>query len=108
MTDQTTGLVIFAVLVLLLIAMLFTLISTMRARRLFDQVLAINMLGSVAIAAIVAIGLLLGSESFVDIALLYALVNFVAAIAVLHLFNKHGRLSWPPFFTNRETNEHDQ
>lgn len=95
MTGQVTAFVIFTVLLLLLLAMLFTLIGTMRARHLFDQVLAINMLGAVAIAVIVAIGLLLQNEYFVDIALLYALVNFVAVIAVLHLFNKRGRLVWP-------------
>ncbi len=95
MIGQTTTFIMFAVLAMLLIAMLLTLIGAMRARHLFDQILAINMLGAVAIAVIVAIGLLLQNEHFVDIALLYALVNFVAAIAILHLFNKRGRLGWP-------------
>lgn len=91
-----TAFIVPVVVAFLLLAMLLTLISTVRTRRLLDQVLAINLFGTLAVALIAAISLLLQSDYFIDIALLYALVNFIAAIAILRLFNKRS-LVWPAF-----------
>lgn len=92
--DAMSDLMVGVILAALLTAMLLVLIHTARARRLFDQVLAINVFGTLSIALIAAIGLLSRRDVFVDIALLYALVNFVATIAILRLFSKR-RLRWP-------------
>ena len=75
-------------------AMLLVLVHTARTGGLFDQILAINVFGTLAIALIAGLGLLSGRGYFIDIALLYALVNFVATIAILRLFGKR-RLRWP-------------
>ena len=75
-------------------AMLLVLVHTARAGGLFDQILAINVFGTLAIALIAGLGTLSGRGYFIDIALLYALVNFVATIAILRLFSKR-RLRWP-------------
>ena len=75
-------------------AMLLVLAHTARATGLFDQILAINVFGTLAIALIAGLGMLSGRGYFIDIALLYALVNFVATIAILRLFSKR-RLRWP-------------
>ncbi len=75
-------------------AMLLVLVHTWRATGLFDQILAINVFGTLAIALIAGLGALSGRGYFIDIALLYALVNFVATIAILRLFSKR-RLRWP-------------
>lgn len=91
---MTLDMILGMVLGVLLLAMLLVLIHTARARRLFDQVLAINVFGTLSIALIAGIGLLSRRDVFVDIALLYALVNFVATIAILRLFSKR-RLRWP-------------
>ena len=75
-------------------AMLLVLAHTARAAKLFDQILAINVFGTLAIVLIAGLGALSGRGYFIDIALLYALVNFVATVAILRLFSKR-RLRWP-------------
>lgn len=83
--------------VLLLIAMLLVLLRAANPTQLFDQILAINTFGTLAILLIIVIGTLSGRDYFIDVALLYALVNFVATIALLVLFNTKG-VGWLSFF----------
>lgn len=55
-----------------------------------DRVVAVNVLGTntVVILAVLAVGL--DSESFLDIALVYALLNFLMAIAISKFTVKRG------------------
>ena len=52
---------------------------------LYDRILAINMFGTKTVIFVALIGFLMGRPQFLDIALFYALVNFVGIIAVLKL-----------------------
>jgi multicomponent Na+:H+ antiporter subunit F len=52
---------------------------------LYDRILAINMFGTKTVIFVALIGFLVGRPQFLDIALFYALVNFVGTIAVLKL-----------------------
>ena len=81
---------------MLLLAMSLVLLHAAVARQIFDQVLAINTFGTITILLIVVIGVLSGRDYFIDIALLYALVNFVSIVTLLRLFDKKGR-SWLSF-----------
>ena len=83
--------------ILLLFAMLLILLRAAFAKQIFDQVLAINTFGTVTILLLISIGVLSGRDYFIDIALLYALVNFVGMIALLRLFNSKGQ-GWLSFF----------
>ncbi len=53
---------------------------------LYDRVLALNTFGTCTVLLIGAVGLLFERPEFLDIALLYALINFVGTIAVLKFF----------------------
>lgn len=53
---------------------------------LYDRVLAVNSFGSVAVLIIAVVGFLNGRPDFLDIALLYALINFIGTIAILNFF----------------------
>ena len=72
-------LVTAALFVVLAIALLYRVIDgpTMQ-----DRVLAVNVLGTntVVILALLAVGL--GESSFLDIALIYALLNFLMSVAI--------------------------
>lgn len=81
----------------LLTSVFLCLVFLVKRRGLLDQVLVINALGMIAVGIITAIGLLLSQDYFVDIALLYALINFVASMALLRLFNKNNA-TWLDFF----------
>ena len=52
----------------------------------FDRILAINTFGTATVLLIALLGFLTDRPDFMDIALAYALINFIATIAVLKLF----------------------
>lgn len=53
---------------------------------LYDRVLALNVFGSITVLFIGLLGFLNKRPDFLDIALLYALINFVGTIAILKFF----------------------
>ena len=53
---------------------------------LYDRVLALNAFGTIAVLMISVVGFLFGRPDFLDIALLYALLNFIGTIAILKFF----------------------
>ncbi len=53
---------------------------------LYDRVLAVNVFGTHTVLFIGILGFLTGRPDFLDIALLYALINFVGTIAILKYF----------------------
>lgn len=59
---------------------------------LFDRILAVNMFGTKTVLLIAVLGVISGQASLIDIALVYALVNFIGIIAVLRFF-EYGRLA---------------
>lgn len=52
----------------------------------FDRVLAVNTIGSIAVLLIAVYGFFDGRPEFLDIALLYALIDFIGTIAILKFF----------------------
>ena len=72
--------------VALLIASGLILLRLYLGETLLDRVLALNTFGTVAVLLIGAVGFLSNRPDFLDIALLYALINFVGTIAVLKYF----------------------
>jgi len=54
----------------------------------FDRILAVNAVGSLVIISITIHGYLMGRPEFIDIAILYALINFIGTIAILKLFSQ--------------------
>ncbi len=60
----------------------------------YDRILAINAFGTKTVLMIAVLGFLSGRPDFLDIALVYALINFIGAIAVLK-FIRYGDTGWP-------------
>ena len=58
----------------------------------FDRILALNMFGTKTVLLIAVIGFLTGRPDFLDLALLYALLNFIGMVAVLR-FSKYGHFA---------------
>lgn len=75
-----------ATCVALLVAMLLVLIRSFMGPSLYDRVLAVNAFGTLTVLLIGAMGFLTGRPDFLDIALLYALINFVGTLAALKFF----------------------
>lgn len=69
-----------------LVAMLLTIYRLFSGPTLYDRVMAVNLFGTHTVVFIGLLGFLTGRPDFLDIALLYALINFVGTIAVLKFF----------------------
>jgi len=52
---------------------------------IYDRVLAVNAFGTKTVLLIAVLGFLAGRPDFLDISLVYALINFIGTIAVLKL-----------------------
>ena len=69
-----------------LIVMFILLLRAALGPTVFDRILAINTFGTATVLLIALLGFLTNRPDFMDIALAYALINFIATIAVLKLF----------------------
>jgi len=58
----------------------------------FDRILAVNMFGTKTVLLIAVIGFLTRRPDFLDLALVYALMNFIGVIAVLR-FSRYGHFA---------------
>ena len=72
--------------VAVLIAMAFAMTRALLGPTVYDRVLAVNMFGTKTVLMIAVLGFLSGRPDFLDLALLYALINFVGTLAVLKFF----------------------
>ena len=72
--------------VAILVAMLLALLRALLGPSLYDRILAVNTFGTITVLFIAIFSFLTGRSEFIDIALVYALINFIATIAVLKFF----------------------
>ena len=77
--------------VAIIVCMLLALARAFMGPTLYDRVLAANAFGTKTVLMIALLGFLMGRPDFVDIALLYALINFIGTIAILKFF-RYGNL----------------
>lgn len=84
-----------AATITILVVMLIILLRAALGPTVFDRILAINTFGTVTVLLIALFGFLTDRPDFMDIALLYALINFISTIAVLKLF-RYGNLGKTP------------
>ena len=75
----------------ILVTMALALIRAIKGPTIYDRILAGNMFGTKTVLMIAVLGYLMGRPEFMDIALVYALINFVGTIAILKVF-KYGDL----------------
>ncbi len=66
-----------------LVASALALVRAFLGPTVYDRVLAVNVFGTKTVLMIAVLGFLAGRPEFLDIALLYALINFIGTIAVL-------------------------
>lgn len=64
--------------------MFMALVRALRGPTLYDRILAVNLFGTKTVLIIAVLSYLDGRD-WLDIALVYALINFLAVIAVLKL-----------------------
>jgi multicomponent Na+:H+ antiporter subunit F len=74
-----------------LLTMLLALVRAIRGPSVYDRILAVNMFATKTMLLIAVAGFLTERPEWLDLALLYGLISFVAVLAVLR-FSKYGDL----------------
>jgi len=67
----------------LLVAMAMAMVRALLGPTIWDRIMAVNMFGTKTVLLIAVLGFVAGRPDFLDLALLYALMNFIGIIAVL-------------------------
>lgn len=72
-----------ATVIAVLVAMSMALLRALLGPTANDRILAANSFGTKTVVFIAVIGFAMGRPEFLDIALVYALINFIGTVAVL-------------------------
>ena len=88
---------------LLLLAAIPTLARLLRGPTLYDRTLAMNVFGTMTTLLIALAAFIVERADLLDIALLYALVNFVGTIAILKFFRYRTLGKTPPSLPKEES-----
>jgi multicomponent Na+:H+ antiporter subunit F len=78
--------------VAILLTMGLALIRASLGPTVFDRILALNMFGTKTVLLISVVVFLTNRHDFLDLALLYSLMNFIGMVAVLR-FSKYGHFA---------------
>jgi multicomponent Na+:H+ antiporter subunit F len=76
----------YVVTIAMLVTMGLALIRAVLGPSVYDRVLAMNMFGTKTVLLLSVIAFLYGRPDFLDLALAYALINFIGVLAVLEFF----------------------
>ena len=76
----------YAVTLATLVTMALALLRAVLGPSVYDRVLAVNMFGTKTVLLLSVIAFLYGRPDFLDLALAYALINFIGVLAVLEFF----------------------
>ena len=83
-----------AALVAIFVTMALALTRAALGPTVFDRILALNMFGTKTVLLIAVIGFMTKRPDFLDLGLVYALMNFIGVIAVARFF-KFGTFADP-------------
>ena len=77
---------ITAAILSILVTMGLAVIRALLGKTVYDRILAVNVFGTKTVLLIAALAFLSGRPDILDIALAYALINFIGVVAVLRYF----------------------
>ena len=67
----------------ILVTMALALARALLGPSVYDRLLAVNMFGTKTVLLLAIVSMLFGRPDFIDLALAYALINFIGVLAVL-------------------------
>jgi multicomponent Na+:H+ antiporter subunit F len=65
--------------------MALALIRALKGPSIYDRILAVNVFGTKTVLVVALITYVTGHADLIDVALVYALINFIAVVAVMKL-----------------------
>ncbi len=73
-------------LIAIMVVMVMVLIRAWLGPSLYDRILAINTFGTATVLMIAILGFYMKRPEFMDIAIVYSLINFIGTVAILKLY----------------------
>ncbi len=77
-----------AAILAVLVALTLAVVRALRGPTVFDRLVGLNAVGNGAILLLALFGFLTGRPEFLDIGIIYALLNIIGTIAVLKFFRR--------------------
>lgn len=78
------------------VTMSLALIRALLGPSVYDRVLAVNMFGTKTVLLLSCMSFVAGRSDYLDLALAYALINFIGVLAVLEFFRQRERAAEAP------------
>ncbi len=87
---------LIAATIAILVVMIMAVTRGIMGPTLYDRILAVNMFGTKTVLLISLLGFVMGRPEFLDIAIVYALINFISVVGVLRhsdasIFKRYSR-----------------
>jgi multicomponent Na+:H+ antiporter subunit F len=79
------NLVLMVTVLAVFVTMALSLVRAFRGPTNYDRILAVNVFGSKTVLGVALIVFITGHDDLIDVALVYALINFITVVAVLKL-----------------------
>lgn len=74
----------------ILVTMTLAIARALLGPTVYDRILAVNLFGTKTVLLLAVIAFLYGRPDFLDLALAYALINFIGVLAVLEFIQNRG------------------
>ena len=85
LNTATKGLMLIA-MISLAIAVFFCLLRAILGPRFTDRLVAVNLIGTKTIILICVVAIYIGEQYVVDVALIYALISFLAVVVLANVY----------------------
>jgi len=74
------------IILMISIAMVISIFRFITAKEIFTRILSVNLIGTKIVLLILLVGTVSIEKDFTDIAMVYALINFISTIVVLQYY----------------------
>ena len=81
-----------AAAIAIMLTMCLAIVRALLGPTVYDRIMAVNMFGTKTVLIVAVIAFITGRYDLLDIAVAYALINFIGVVAVLKFF-EYGELS---------------
>ena len=80
------GIFFLICIIILAVAAFFCLVRAIRGPKIADRIMAANMIGTLTMAIILLMSVLLGESYIIDVALVYAVISFLGVIVITKIY----------------------
>lgn len=78
--------IFYVILIILAIMLMICLVRAVIGPRIADRLVSVNMMGTMIMCIIVILGVVMGEGYLADIALIYAMISFLAVVVLTKVY----------------------